>query len=334
MVSQKIIIVNLSFDELYDNIAFDLNQNIFKLVSKLIHYFLYSNPSYQLAIILVKNNSIEQISHLSGNKKHHNQGLYRIKKKQDLGENSLKTAFFLAKKLLSFNKKKSEQEIIIFMGGSYVSSVFHSFGSFFVKNKIKFSVIMFYEKTFLFETLVKITGGFYIVLKKDSNFDLISCMRLNMFRKTQIPKKVYFAIGNFRSKFFFKFSSLNNFKILYGNLKTYCARCNFRNKKIINNVCSNCLILNSLSLIVLKNKKKKKFSFHFLNFLEKKFSLFSILSIKKKTFLYKITQKSFLGNIKKNIFASFFPHYPYFSDKKNIFHKTNENFKNEIFTFK
>ena len=98
------IILDLSLNNLRICFNIEKYQNILEICSILISLFNSENPTSQIILLITKDQKMGQLTHLSGDIRHHNQGIWYFifgNKKvtnYDLG-------FFFAKESMLKNKK-------------------------------------------------------------------------------------------------------------------------------------------------------------------------------------------------------------------------------------
>ena len=288
MSKKFIFILNLSEN---NSLSFDkenINHKIIYFSSLLNNSYINLFPNCMIAMISIKNGLLIQISHFSGNKNHHNQGLLRLIKKNFHGKFGIKDAFFFAKKLFGKSEFFSDKEIVLFTNENSNEPLQHVYGTF-LKEKYKFSAFLFGERIFIFEILAKITNGSCFLI--DSNCSKIKKLP-NHEKKTEPNSKNIFPIeiSNIETKFFFGYLNSRKEVKISNKLKTFCDNCGFNEKKLKYIICPNCFNLNFKNRNLFPVLKKKNFlKKNFLN-LADKFSIFSSHHT-KNNFLWFISSK-------------------------------------------
>lgn len=329
MIKKYIFILNLSENNSLPNDKESLNQKIIYFSSLLHNSYLNLYPNCMIAIISIKNGLLTQISHFSGNKIHHNQGLLRLTKKHLNGKFGIKDAFFFAKKLFGKSEFFFKKEVILFTSENPNDPFHHIFGSFLKENYI-FSVFLFGKRIFIFEILAKMTNGFcFFIGFKTSKLQKF----LNYGERHEITTGNTFPteISKIETKFFFNYINSKQKTVIFNRLKTFCDNCGFDEKKFKNFTCQNCFSLSIENLNSPLFYEKNDFMNNiFLNFAEK-FSIFSLHFVRNRFLTCKIVRKKGFNN-SWNCLYDF--HKPFVHCKNDVdkVQSFNLNKRNNLFT--
>mmetsp|Transcript_33195 Transcript_33195/g.79121 ORF Transcript_33195/g.79121 Transcript_33195/m.79121 type:complete len:327 (+) Transcript_33195:30-1010(+) len=282
-----VLIVDLSEDNPIGFSKLDLDDKISIICSLIIGAFLNKNPGNQLSILAARGGLVEQITHFSGNKKHHFQGVRRligIKKKNGI---DLEICFSLAIRLLRSLGVKGYRQIFFLHKGRICNSFFHNVCADLLKNNIRLLVVSFQAKIFFLELLTRITSGEYFLPILYSKKEIFSFIKEITKEKKLDPKSGLIRLGAIQAKIFPDFYFLTTKKNLYlKNIKLYCPKCKLVLKKPKKERCDVCGIFFSNQYL------EKKTDLFFLNFfgfekmLSKNFSIFSLVYIGTKNWRY------------------------------------------------
>lgn len=241
-------------------------QKILSFCSMLIELLLKNNLNLKIAIIVNRGEITEQICHFSNNIFHHIQGLKRILKASVYGKKNIKSCILLAIRLINFTNQIKNSEILLISSKCDADISIHFMGANLIKNKIKFSTIEFEKKSFIYEMVSKLTGGFYInysLQKKNEIFFLIKnkiCKNIPKFNDN------YLSICIKRTRCFCVHPrKKDNFVV---KILNYCPVC--RTTGISSKFCINCRTIFLSNIFY----KKLKFDHIYLSFSEK-FSIFN-----------------------------------------------------------
>nr|UXY87717.1 hypothetical protein CcurKRNrm2_p026 [Cryptomonas curvata] len=169
------------------------NQKILSFCSMIIGLILRKNLNQRIAVIINRGGNAEQICHFSNDICHHIQGLKRILKASVYGKKNIKSCIILAIRLINFTNQKNNSEILFISPKCDSDISIHFLGANLIKNQIKFSTIEFEKKSFIFETISKLTGGFYI------NYNLEERNETFFWFKNRILKNVSNFNNNYLS---------------------------------------------------------------------------------------------------------------------------------------
>ena len=172
MVRRMGIILDLPVKNRKENTCLEKYQNILEICSLLIKLYLSENPTSQITLLLLKNRMMGQLTHFSGDIKHHNQGLWHLifgNKKID----NLDLGFFFSERINLVNFESMIYDLYFISQGTLDFLDSNFFAVFMSKEMHQFTVISNNMKSFALQIITKITGGNYITLL-DNNKTLIS----------------------------------------------------------------------------------------------------------------------------------------------------------------
>ena len=217
----------------------NLEQKILTFSSMIIKLLLKRNLNQKIAIIINRGEIVEQLCHLSNNIFHHIQGLKRILKTGIYGKKNIKSCIILATRLINFTNQICNSEILL-ISSKYDSDIsIHYMGANLIKNQIKFSAIEFEEKSFIYETVSKLTGGFYINYKLCGRKETFICFKDKISKNITKFSKNYLSLGIERIKCFnMQIKKKGDFKL---KILNYCPVCGLIT--IGSKLCVNCGIV-------------------------------------------------------------------------------------------
>jgi hypothetical protein len=220
-------------------LSIEKHQTILETCSILIALFNSENPTSQTSLLLTTGQSIGQLTHLSGDIRHHNQGIwYLIFGNKKLSNFDL--GFFFYERINMINKK-IKYELFFISDGSLDFLDSNFFAVFMGKEKRCFSVISFGLKSFSLQIMTKVTGGKYITLFEKQKI-ILSSLLVNNFKKRYSSDKANFL--NFSFSFNRLVLGVLNLKpgpkIIRSKTVIFCPSCKniifFKSK----NWCENC----------------------------------------------------------------------------------------------
>ena len=163
MLARMSVVLDLVFE---DDPIFQLienYQNILEICSNLINLYDSENPGTQVIIIVSKNQQIGQLTHLTGNIQHHNQGIWCfIYGNRKIG--SFDLGFFFNERMQVLKCEITKYELFFISEGTLNFLGSNFFAVFMGKEIRKFTIISQGIKSFALEILTKITGGKHINL--------------------------------------------------------------------------------------------------------------------------------------------------------------------------
>jgi len=157
------IILDLPFKNNVTAISIENYQNILEVCSTLVALYNMENPNSQIIILISKNHLIGQLTHLSGDTRHHYQGIWHlIFGNKKISEIDL--GFFFTERINIVKNERTKYEIFFISDGSLDFLDSNFFAVFMGKEERRFSVISLGMKYFAIQIMTKITGGRYINL--------------------------------------------------------------------------------------------------------------------------------------------------------------------------
>lgn len=163
MLTRMSVILDLTIE---NNPIFQLiekYQTILEICSNLINLYYSENPGTQVIIIVSKNQHIGQLTHLTGNIQHHNQGIWCfIYGNRKIGDFDL--GFFFNERIQVLKCEITKYELFFISEGNLNFLGSNFFAVFMGKETRKFTIISQGIKSFGLQILTKITGGKYINL--------------------------------------------------------------------------------------------------------------------------------------------------------------------------
>ena len=163
MLTRMSVILDL---EIHNNAIFQLiekYQNILEICSNLINLYDSENPGTQIIMIVSKNQHIGQLTHLTGNIQHHNQGIWCfIYGNRKIGDFDL--GFFFNERVQVLKCEITKYELFFISEGNLNFLGSNFFAVFMGKETRRFTIISQGIKSFALQILTKITGGEYINL--------------------------------------------------------------------------------------------------------------------------------------------------------------------------
>ena len=228
MVRRMGIILDLPVKNRKENTCLEKYQNILEICSLLIKLYLSENPTSQITLLLLKNRMMGQLTHFSGDIKHHNQGLWHLifgNKKID----NLDLGFFFSERINLVNFESMIYDLYFISQGTLDFLDSNFFAVFMSKEMHQFTVISNNMKSFALQIITKITGGNYITLLNN--------------KKTLISRII---MKNIQQNNYFLGATLMNFSFSFSRLIPKKTRSNGRNKII--KLCPRCK-----SIIIINN---------------------------------------------------------------------------------
>mmetsp|Transcript_9638 Transcript_9638/g.19306 ORF Transcript_9638/g.19306 Transcript_9638/m.19306 type:complete len:319 (+) Transcript_9638:1304-2260(+) len=301
MIYNLILLIDFSNFSPIGFSGLDLDNKILLTSSLILELFLRSNTKCQISLIIARGGKVEQVTHLSGNISHHNQGLRRMINFEKRNGIDLKASFLLMIRLLSTNTPVNCNKIIFLTKGFFENSYFHFICATLLKNHIVFSVFSFGTKIFILDLLTKITGGNYILLNNCTKSEIFSLIQPSL---KKIPKNLIgdlIRFGATRLQFFsILYHSFMKGNFFLNKLKIFCPQCKSSLKNLRQIRCLICGIFlqnfylpNLLPVFGLKFFERQKK-------ITRYYSMFSSIFWEKNTPKIKSKQK-----IEKNCFAFF-----------------------------
>jgi hypothetical protein len=164
-------------------------QNILEICSSLINLYDSENPGTQIILIVSKNQQIGQLTHLTGNIKHHNQGIWCfIYGNRKIGDFDL--GFFFSERVQVLKYKKTKYELFFITEGNLDFLGSNFFAVYMGKESRKFTIISPSIKSFALQILTKITGGKYVTLISKQKTVLSNILLMN-FRRDFLSETTY-----------------------------------------------------------------------------------------------------------------------------------------------
>jgi hypothetical protein len=264
-----VIIIDFSNENISNLQYNNFEQKILSFCSMIIQLILKKNLNQRIAIIVNRGGTAEQICHLSNNILHHIQGFRRILKNGIYGKNNIKSSILLAIRLLNFTNQKNDSEILLISSEYALNFSLHFLAANLIKNKIKFSAIEFDKKTFIYETICKLTGGLYINCNLQERKHLFFWFRKKLLNELSKSNTKYLTFGIKQAKFVGFQKLLKKFPISF-KILNYCPVCKIQISNLQHKYCFNCGVL---FLKAYTDKKDKFQDFRIIIF-----DLFSIFS--------------------------------------------------------
>ena len=245
MSTNIVIIINFSCVNVSNFHHKNSDPKILSFCSMIIKLLLKKNLNQKIAVITNQGETAQQICHLTNNIFHHIQGLRRIIKTCFYCKNSIKSSIILAIRLINFTNQKNNSEILLISSEYDLNISIHFLGANLIKNKIKFSVIEFDKKSFIYETICKLTGGLYINYNLQERKQLFFWFKNKFFKNFTKFNKNYLSLTVKR----IRFSNTQSIKKSCYLLKmlNYCPVCKTIKANIKTITCTSCgvLFLNS-----------------------------------------------------------------------------------------
>lgn len=218
------VILDLSLNTLRICFNIEKHQNILEICSILISLFNSENPTSQIILLITKDQKMGQLTHLSGDIRHHNQGIwYFIFGNKKVTDYDL--GFFFCERI-NVKKQKINYKLFFVSEGSMNFLDSNFFAVFMGKEKRSFSIISPGLKSFALQIITKITNGKYITLlnKKKS---ILSRVLIKSFQKFYFSEITHFLNLNLlKSRIVL---SASNFKIGKRKIETkrikFCPKC-------------------------------------------------------------------------------------------------------------
>ena len=282
-------------------------QYILDICSSLINLYDSENPGTQIILIVSKNQQIGQLTHLTGNIKHHNQGIWCfIHGNRKIGDFDL--GFFFSERVQVLKYKITKYELFFITEGNLDFLGYNFFAVYMGKESRKFTIISPGIKSFALQILTKITGGKYVTLISKQK-TVLSNILLKNFQRIFFPETTYLLkcsplINRLILK---KTISQKKDKIAVKKSIKFCSSCRkncFFKKK---DWCENCgiFLISQQHLFSNNNSvlKKLRSMEHFLH----GFNLFGLLIFEKITNLSSRKNQTFnfFGNKKVKIIEPF-----------------------------
>lgn len=322
MFTRMGVILDLAFKNNPPFQMIEKYQNILEICSNLINLYDSENPGTQIILIVSKNQKFGQLTHLTGNIKHHNQGIWCfIYGNRKIGDFDL--GFFFSERVHVLKCKITKYELFFITEGNFDFLGSNFFAVYMGKESRKFTIISPGIKSFALQILTKITGGKYVTLINKQKI-VLSNILLKNFRGNFLSETTYLLKSSpLINRLILKktiFEKKN--KIVVKRSIKFCPSCRkncFFKKK---DWCENCgiFLISQQHLFGNNNSvlKKSRSMEHFLY----GFNLFGLLIFEKTTNLF--SEKSqifnFFGDKKVKITES---------SKKSI-NKSIDNNYNEI----
>lgn len=218
------IILDLNFKADSGNSSIEKIQGILEICSMLITLYDSENPGTQFIILVLTDQILGQLTHLSGDIKHHNQGIWNLifgNKKvlnNDLG-------FFFNEKFITSKSSLTKYGVFFISIGNlnFISSNF--FAIFLGKEEKFFSVISLGIKSFALQILIKITGGKYITLINKEKVNLSKVLLDNIKIKGCFQTTYSLSQSLPLRRLFLKKIFLNEKKIISIRMLKICPNC-------------------------------------------------------------------------------------------------------------
>lgn len=305
----------------------EIERSILKICASITHEILKIDSFVQITVIAFIEDSVMQISHLSGNILHHYQGIRRCLRKKTKNKNLVTESIDIARRLFFENKKKEKCGIFFINNNFFHNNNFHQILAGILKDNIAFHGISLGNNSFILATLCRVSGGInFISHQKNMQQIIINIKKIlsnnqiftgNIFRPCILRKKFFL---------FIKFSIFK--KNFLEILKEFCPQCKYTNGFMNKEFCFNCGF-NFHSIKFNKNKffKKKALKRECLFFYNKFSVFFSKLvwknNLDSKQFILKLNdfdlKRKFSTNFYQNYFLKFFFFKSTFSSINSIF---------------
>mmetsp|Transcript_14020 Transcript_14020/g.27853 ORF Transcript_14020/g.27853 Transcript_14020/m.27853 type:complete len:328 (-) Transcript_14020:1242-2225(-) len=295
MYLNVVLLVDFSQNNHLEFSKLDLDFKISFICSLIIGWVLNFNPKNQLSILVIRGGSVEQITHLSGNKKHHFQGLRRLMNLEKKNGINLEISFSLAVRLLGPIGKKEVKKLIFLNSGKIDNFFSHGFCANIIKRGIVFSTISFQHKIFILELLTKLTKGEYILSTAYSKKEIFSLMKSNLSTSNEFSPAFLGKFGPIKAEIFPAFfPHVKKKKTFLKKIKRYCPKCHCLLKNFEEERCTVCgiffmkeecdKILDFFGSENLKSQKKNKefFSIFSCQFSKKNYLQHGFKQISKK----------------------------------------------------
>jgi len=305
----------------------EIERNILKICAAITHEILKTDSFVQINILAFIEDSVMQISHLSGNILHHYQGIRRCLKKRTKNKNLVTESIDMVRRIFFENRKKDGCGIFFINNNFFHNNNFHQILAGLIKDNITFHGISLGNTSFILETLCRVTGGVNFVFYLKNMKQIIINIK-NILSNNQIFTGNIFKHSIFGKKFFFflkiSISKLNLLEILI----EFCPQCKFTNGFVNKEFCFNCgfnfhSIKFNKSKIFKKNLLKGDFPvfYNIFSFFFSKLIWKNRLDSKKFILIlneFNLKHK-FSTKIYQNYFLSFFFFKSTFSNIKSIF---------------
>ena len=303
-----IILDSIDFEKKY-LLTNEIDNLILKICSHLIHEILKNDILAQVTILCLLEDSVRQISHLSGNINHHFQGIKRFFRKKTKKKDLFKDSLSFVRRLFFENKKAEICSIFFISNNPYQNNDFHNILAGVLKDDIIFNNISLNYNSFAMETLCKISKGTNFV-SFANNFKIIISNIKKKFEGLISLKKGIHKIFFSETRFYYDFMKKNK-KTILKNLKTACPICKTINEFLTGKFCYACGydfkhtdFNNKNMLIDIKNTKIKTFYFYhysiFYMKLELKNSKLNFIRKNKQKIDYMIKYKNIKCNSGEN----------------------------------
>jgi hypothetical protein len=264
-----VIIIDFSSQNISNLQYNNSEQKILSFCSMLIQLSLKKNFNQKVAMIINREGVAEQICHLSNNILHHIQGFRRILNDGIYGKNNIKSSILLAIRLINFTNQKNDSEILLISSEYTLNFSLHFLAANLIKNKIKFSAIEFDKKTFIYETICKLTGGLYVHCNLKERKKLFFWFKNKLLNKLLEFNTKYLTLGIKRVKFI-KNQKLPKKTDIFFKILSYCPVCKLQILNLQDKYCFNCGVL----FLKAYTNEKYEFQKFGINIFEK-FSIFS-----------------------------------------------------------
>lgn len=322
-----VFILDLAKEEIWSPEGENINQRIISFASLLNISYQNLYPNSQVALISIKNGLLKQISHFSGDRRHHNQGFFRLPSENFPGKFDLKDAFIFAKKLIGKLDLDLEPEIIFFSNQN-TDFPFNYLCGIFLKENFKFSSILFGERSFCYEILAKMTNGFCLYVDYIFKNSIKFILKKENLKKKKNTTSLF--VNPCATQFFFFLVGFGNSFSAKNNLKFFCKNCGSieADKKKV--VCDSCFNLYEDRFFVPLKLVLKDLQGLNMKKTETSFSLFSKILLENKFLSIELRTKNFLK--KMFVLKSFF--FLFSTKYKNSLiprHNYSENLKKNLF---
>lgn len=258
------IILDLSVQNYSLPLSIEKHQTILETCSILVALSNSENPTSQTSLLITVGQSIGQLTHLSGDVRHHNQGIWYL----IFGDKKLSNfdlGFFFYERINIVNKKIS-YELFFISDGSFDFLDSNFFAVFMGKEKRQFSVISFGVKVFSLQIMTKVTGGQYLTLLEKKKI-ILSSFLVSNFKKYYSSNTANFLNFSFSfNRLVLKVLNLKTGKnIIRSKLINFCPNCKNIFFLKTENWCENCANF----LLTGQHLAKNNWSFLIKRFLNK-----------------------------------------------------------------
>lgn len=305
----------------------EIERNILKICAAITHVILKIDSFIQINIIALLEDSVMQISHLSGNILHHYQGIRRCLRKRTKNKNLVIESIDIVRRIFFENRRKNGCGIFFINNNFFHNNNFHQILAGLIKNNITFYGISLGNTTFILKTLCRVTGGVnFVSYQKNMKQIIINIKKIlsnnqkfigNIFKPCIFGKKFFFFLK-------ISISEINFLEILI----EFCPQCKYTNGFVYKEFCFNCGF-NFHSIKINKSNffKKKPLKGDLLVFYNFFSVFFSKLIWKNRLDSNKFIlildesdlKHKFSTRIYQNYFLSFFFFKSTFSNIKSIF---------------